>query len=167
METTHCNTDPPILNLIRTHRKNMDMQAGIRSEKSSGLFLSAFAEGPPAEVNTESALEQIHQLLSEGLLSQAQERIASQLRLRNLSPAAEARLLYASSRLLELRGKYRESLQVIRCYEQTSDCAALDAETRLLINRQLGIVYGLTGNSEHALAILREALREEIGRAHV
>ncbi|MGH9902247.1 MAG: tetratricopeptide repeat protein, partial [Pyrinomonadaceae bacterium] len=78
---------------------------------------------------------------------------------RDASLVAQARCLLSSA--LEMRGRYRESLEAVEPYETPESRAGLDAEAAACLRVQIGLAYNYTGDHPKAIALLNAALQHE------
>jgi DNA-binding NtrC family response regulator/tetratricopeptide (TPR) repeat protein len=125
-----------------------------RSQSEGGGPLRSAA---PSSWNEE--LERAHQLLDGG-----QSRLAEE-RLRRLIQASGDESLQAQARCLlslalEMQGRYREALEVVRIYEVPSKRAALTPETNIAVRVRIGLAYNQLGDHPKAIALLQATLRE-------
>ncbi|HWX42202.1 MAG TPA: tetratricopeptide repeat protein, partial [Blastocatellia bacterium] len=65
----------------------------------------------------------------------------------------------ALSKSLEMRGRYRESLDAVAMYEAPESRANLDLDASNCIRVQIGLAYNYTGDHPKAIALLNSALR--------
>jgi transcriptional regulator with GAF, ATPase, and Fis domain/tetratricopeptide (TPR) repeat protein len=108
----------------------------------------------------ENEIEAVRSLLDQGLSSEAERRSRSLIKMarRDASILAKAHCLHSVA--LETKGRYRESLEVIKIYESAESHASLDAEALALVRVHVGLAYNYTGDHPKAIAILNTALRE-------
>jgi hydrogenase-4 transcriptional activator len=105
-------------------------------------------------------LEAIHILLDQGLSSEAETRLSQLLRASRQDVSQLAMARCALSAALEMKGRYRESLEAVVMYEASEARARLDEETQICLRVQIGLAYNYTGDHPKAVALLNAALRE-------
>ena len=114
--------------------------------------------------------EAVHSLLDQGLSSEAERSSRSLIKTARRNPALLARAHCYLSVALEMQGRYLESLEAIKIYEQPEALKDLDAESLAYIRVHVGLAYHYTGDPPKAIAILNTALREASqsnGAAHL
>ena len=104
-------------------------------------------------------LDEIHQLLDEGLSSKADVRLRALIKSARSNPSLIANARCALSKSMEMQGRYRESLEAVAMYETPESRAGLDREAASCIRVQIGLAYNYTGDHPKAIALLNSALR--------
>lgn len=133
-------------------------------KRKTNLSLVNFSNPRPSSSNiAERKLEEIRLLLDQGRAKEAQQLLVPLLKpgknaRYNDSTLAKARC--ALSLLLEMQGRYRESLEAVAAYETNEAREGLDAEALACVRVHLGLAYQYTGDHPKAVAILNTALRE-------
>ena len=104
--------------------------------------------------------EVTRELLDWGRAAEAEARLHELIRAtrRDEVLLAQARCLLSSA--LEMQGRYRESLEAVRGYEDAQARAGLDDETSVRLRVQLGIAYNYAGDHPKAIALLNATARE-------
>lgn len=105
-------------------------------------------------------LEAIHVLLDQGLSSEAESRLAQLLRAARHDASQLAMARCALSAALEMKGRYRESLDAVAMYESPESRARLDEATQIALRVQIGLSYNYTGDHPKAVALLNAVLRD-------
>jgi transcriptional regulator with GAF, ATPase, and Fis domain/tetratricopeptide (TPR) repeat protein len=105
-------------------------------------------------------LDVINVLLDQGLSSEAEARLGHLLRLARHDAVQLAMARCALSTALEMKGRYRESLEAVVMYESPQARARLDEATQICLRVQIGLAYNYTGDHPKAVAILNAALRD-------
>jgi transcriptional regulator with GAF, ATPase, and Fis domain/Tfp pilus assembly protein PilF len=114
--------------------------------------------GSPASLADE--IEAVRSLLDQGLSSEAEKRSRSLIKTARRDASTLAKAHCFLSVALEMQGRYRESLEVVRVYELTDSHGSLDTEALALVRVHVGLAYNYTGDHPKAIAILNTALRE-------
>jgi tetratricopeptide (TPR) repeat protein len=107
-------------------------------------------------------LTEIQDLLDQGLSSKAESKLRVVIKsARDESLKAKARC--ALSKSLEMKGRYRESLEVLAIYESAESRKRLNPEALSCIQVQIGLAYNYIGDHPKAIALLKAALESAIG----
>jgi hydrogenase-4 transcriptional activator len=110
-------------------------------------------------------LENVRELIDQGLTSEARARLTSLLAQARNQPAllAEARCLLSVA--LEMQGHDRESLEAVVMYEAPEARAKLDHDLILKLRIRISLAYNYTGDHPKAIALLKATLRDvpEVG----
>ena len=120
------------------------------------------SRGRPAATreSLKAELEAIHVLLDQGLSSEAESRLELLLKAARHDPSQLAMARCALSAALEMKGRYRESLEAILMYESAVARARLDKEAQVSLRVQIGLAYNYTGDHPKAVALLNATLRD-------
>jgi len=106
-------------------------------------------------------LEETREMLDRGLPSAAEPRlrrlVADSAR---RDPRLQALARRTLSIALEVLGRYRDSLEVVRLYEGPDAARALDPETLSAVRVQLGLAYNYIGDPPKGIAVIQAELRE-------
>jgi transcriptional regulator with GAF, ATPase, and Fis domain/Tfp pilus assembly protein PilF len=105
-------------------------------------------------------LEAVNVLLDQGLSSEAEARLAQLMRAARHDASQLAMARCALSTALEMKGRYRDSLEAVAMYESPESRARLDEETQIALRVQIGLAYNYTGDHPKAIALLNAALRD-------
>jgi DNA-binding NtrC family response regulator/tetratricopeptide (TPR) repeat protein len=135
----------------------------------------ARARAQAARASLERELEDVRLLLDQGLTSEVLKRTAALMRASRQDATLLARARCLLSAALEMQGRYRESLEAVRMYEQPEERAKCDPLSSIYLGVQLGLAYNYTGDHPKAIALLNATLREaaehgggaQVGTAYV
>ena len=105
-------------------------------------------------------IEEIQSLLDRGLSSEAESRSRSLIKTARRDASILAKANCFLSVALEMQGRYRESLEVVKVYESAESHVGLDTQALALVRVHAGLAYNYTGDHPKAIAILNLALRE-------
>jgi hydrogenase-4 transcriptional activator len=115
-----------------------------------------------ASAALDGQLEEINNLLDQGLSSAVDARLRSLIKSARFDTSLTARARCALSRSLEMQGRYRESLEAVAMYEFPESRGSLDDEALSHVRVQVGLAYNYTGDHPKAIALLNTALREAV-----
>ncbi|HEX5706094.1 MAG TPA: tetratricopeptide repeat protein, partial [Pyrinomonadaceae bacterium] len=105
-------------------------------------------------------LEETRELLDRGLASEAETRlrhiISGARGDKNLLGGARCLLSMA----LEMRGRFIESLEVVKAYESAEGRRGLDAEVSSALRVQIGLAHNYNGDQPKAIALLNSELQD-------
>ncbi|HTK26645.1 MAG TPA: tetratricopeptide repeat protein, partial [Pyrinomonadaceae bacterium] len=96
--------------------------------------------------------------LRNGRSSKAEEILTDALESRTLSPDAFANLKRLLSFTLETLGRYKESLAVVKPFEDEENLGQLTVETQVRVTTQLAIAYSNLSDQPKAVTLLKENL---------
>ena len=105
---------------------------------------------------TDTLFRSVGQKLREGLSGEAERILVNSIDGYSHNPRDLANLKRLLSFTLETAGRYKESLETIREFDDENALADLDAETRIRITTQLAIAYSNTGDQPKAVTLLKE-----------
>ncbi|HEY0323211.1 MAG TPA: sigma 54-interacting transcriptional regulator [Pyrinomonadaceae bacterium] len=114
----------------------------------------------PTRESLVQELEAIHVLLDQGLSSEAESRLGLLLKAARHDASQLAMTRCALSAALEMKGRYRESLEAVAMYESAESRARLDEEAKICLRVQIGLAYNYTGDHPKAIALLNATLRD-------
>lgn len=130
------------------------MKNVIASSKSrSG---AAVIPRPIAKDKLDALFASIGENLRKGLSAEAKRIIDSSLLEFSLSADSTAHLKRLLSFTLETAGRYTESLDAIKPYEDESALAELSLETQVRVTTQLAIAYNNSGDQPKAVTLLKQ-----------
>lgn len=121
---------------------------------------NAIASGTGSRGGLASEIEEIQSLLDKGLSSEAESRSRALIKTARRDASILAKANCFLSVALEMQGRYRESLEVVKVYESAESHAGLDTQALALVRVHAGLAYNYTGDHPKAIAILNLALRE-------
>lgn len=138
-----------------------------RSQKPGVVNLAeararARTRGRQTKESLERELEEIRILLDQGLSTEAETRIALLINAARNHPSQLAMARCALSASLEMRGRYRESLEAVAMYESPESREKLDKDQQVYLRVQIGLAYNYTGDQPKAIALLNTTLRSII-----
>jgi DNA-binding NtrC family response regulator/tetratricopeptide (TPR) repeat protein len=132
--------------------------------KTASQFAASAAASAKTQMgNIEFQIEQteaVRSLLDQGLSSEAERSSRALIKTARRSPALLARAHCYLSVALEMQGRYVESLEAVKTYEQPERQRDLDADSLAYVRVHVGLAYHYTGDRPKAIAILNTALRE-------
>ncbi|MBD0370763.1 MAG: sigma 54-interacting transcriptional regulator [Pyrinomonadaceae bacterium] len=134
--------------------------SGIVNLEAARERLRSRTRSHPTREQLATELESIHVLLDQGLSSEAESRLVSLLRNARHDASQLAMARCALSAALEMKGRYRESLEAVAMYESAEARARLDAEAQICLRVQIGLCYNYTGDHPKAIALLNATLRD-------
>jgi hydrogenase-4 transcriptional activator len=114
----------------------------------------------PTRESLMSELEAVRVLLDQGLSSEAESRLTLLLKDARHDASVLAMARCALSAALEMKGRYRESLEAVMMYESTDSRARLDDGAKVSLRVQIGLAYNYTGDHPKAIALLNSTLRD-------
>ncbi len=119
--------------------------------------------GPQRPISADaldSVFLSIGQKLREGLSSEAEKVVKHTIENFSQSDDDLANLKRLLSFTLETVGKYKESLDAIRPYEDEEVLARIDTEIQVRVTTQLAIAYNNLGDQPKAVTLLKENLKK-------
>jgi hydrogenase-4 transcriptional activator len=128
---------------------------GAVSGKSHARKLS-----PITDQIMNKVIAEIQKNLDAGLSAAAEKLISQTLSAHSQTPETNAQLHILLSFAFETQGRYPESLETIKPFEDDSILTALGPELRVQLTVQLAIAYNNSGEYPKAVALLNQALRE-------
>ncbi len=105
-------------------------------------------------------LEQIQELLDIGDSRTAEERLNPILKLKTGEQKLQATIQLTHSRLLELRGDYRQALEAVQKYEPETARLKLDETLDIKMQVQIALCYNYLNDAPKAVALLQDALKD-------
>ena len=105
---------------------------------------------------TDTLFKSVGQKLREGLSGEAEKILVNAIESYTHNARDLANLKRLLSFTLETAGRYKESLETIREFDDENALAGLDEETRIRITTQLAIAYNNTGDQPKAVTLLKE-----------
>ncbi|MBX3281631.1 MAG: sigma 54-interacting transcriptional regulator [Acidobacteria bacterium] len=104
--------------------------------------------------------------LRDGRSSEAELLVRKTLPAYRFSPDEYANLLRLLAFTLETVGKYKESLEAVRPYDDPQNLANLSSESQVRVITQLAISFSNRGDYPKAVTLLKEALEEAKTSSH-
>ena len=139
----------------------------LGSQKPLSQFPAAAVASGPAQIKESSQFrsqpentEEVRSLLDQGLSSEAERSSRALIKTARRNPSLLARAHCYLSVALEMQGRYLESLEAVKTYQQPESIKDLDAESIAYVRVHVGLAYHYTGDPPKAIAILNTALRE-------
>jgi hydrogenase-4 transcriptional activator len=114
----------------------------------------------PNANDVDAVFRTVGQKLREGLSGEAENIIVKNIGSPAFNRDKAAHLQRLLSFTLETAGRYKESLDTIKPYEEEEALAELDAETRIKVITQLAIAYNNAGDQPKAVTLLKSALAD-------
>lgn len=115
------------------------------------------------KTNSESLvreLEAVHNLIDQGLTTEARSRLTSLLVQARGDKEVLAQARCALSIALEMQGHYRDSLDAVAMYETPDERARLDPALAARLRIQIALAHCHNGDHPKAIALLNAVLRE-------
>jgi len=137
-----------------------------RSESASSLFEARTAKERSSKLRAISqekitaVLGEVRQKLDKGLSSAAEEIITATLDNYLLSAEQQAELTELLSYTFETQGRYPESLEAIKRYDDETLLSQIDLPRQISVITQLAIAFNNTNDYPKAVALLNYALEE-------
>jgi len=130
--------------------------------KAGSFAAAADVHHPRLRSISDDELDEIFTLvggeLRNGRSSKAEEILTDALESRTLSPDAFANLKRLLSFTLETLGRYKESLSVVKPFEDEENLRQLGVETQVRVTTQLAIAYSNLSDQPKAVTLLKENL---------
>ncbi len=108
----------------------------------------------------ESVFSSVGQKLREGLSGEAERILTATIEDHSHSPDDFANLKRLLSFTLETIGRYKESLQMLKPFEDEENLRQLDLETQIRVSTQLAIAYNNLTEQPKAITLLKENLQK-------
>ena len=141
---------------IESH--SADRLSGVRRASQSGSDVHASGGRSISSDALTDIFLQIGQYLREGLSSKAEKVITDTIATYRHTPDNLANLKRLQAFTLETVGRYKESLDALRPYEDEDNRSQLGKETQVRVTTQLAISYNNLGDHPRAVTILKETL---------
>ncbi|HEX6624622.1 MAG TPA: sigma 54-interacting transcriptional regulator [Pyrinomonadaceae bacterium] len=154
----------------RFKKEGAESGPNTRGETRPGVVNLADARRTVASLATDTTanlyreLAETRELLDRGLPSAAEQRLHQLINAARRDPQLLAQSRRTLSIALEILGRYKESLEVVRMYEPAEARGTLDAETFSALRVQIGIAYNYAGDHPKAVGMLSAELREAVER---
>src|SRR5688572_6511052 len=140
---------------------------GLKASASSNLV--GLRRGARAETGAgtsreklDNAFSRVGQKLREGLSGEAEKVLIEAIEARGHNPNDLANLKRLLSFTLETLGRYKESLDILKPYEDASALAPLNHETQIRVTTQLAIGYSNLADQPKAVTLLKEMLKQAV-----
>jgi DNA-binding NtrC family response regulator/tetratricopeptide (TPR) repeat protein len=132
------------------------------SSKVNGLRRGARTESlaGTSRDQLDKTFSRVGQKLREGLSNEAEKVLNDAIKARGHAPNDLANLKRLLSFTLETLGRYKESLEVLKPYEETQ--SDLAPETRIRVTTQLAIAYSNLADQPKAVTLLKEMLKQAV-----
>src|SRR6187402_2843336 len=124
----------------------------------SGRGRNAASHEPLSVEEIDLLFRGVGQKLRDGLSGEAEDILLQTIKGFSHTPRDLTNFKRLLSFTLETAGRYKESLETIREFDDEEALARLDAETRIRITTQLAIAYNNTGDQPKAVTLLKENL---------
>ena len=111
---------------------------------------------PISKEKLDALFSSVGENLRKGLSGEAKRIIDNSLIEFSLSPDSKAHLKRLLSFTLETAGRYTESLDAIKLYEDEAALTELSLETQVRVTTQLAIAYNNSGDQPKAVTLLKE-----------
>jgi len=146
--TSELNRPPSVSKMAGTDGSQYNNARRISADRLEAVFLS------------------VGQKLREGLSAEAERILTRTLESYAHTPDNFANLKRLLSFTLETTGRYAESLDAVRPFEDEDNLANLSLETRVRVSTQLAIAYNNMNDQPKAVTVLKEALSTAEGNNH-
>jgi len=125
-------------------------------------------KGAPAakKKTVDELFSSIGKHLRDGRSSEAEALLRRTLPAYRFTPDVYANLLRLLAFTLETVGRYKESLEVVRPYDDLQNLANLSSETQVRVITQLAISFSNRGEYPKAVTLLKEVLEEAKADSH-
>ena len=149
-------------------RKNPHSVRGLsrsRSVRTSGAGADVFAylAEPISEDQLNEVFASVGQKLREGLSSEAERILNETIQSYSHTDDGLANLKRLLAFTLETVGRYKESLAVLKPYEDEEVLTRLNTESQVRVTTQLAISYNNLGDAPKAVTLLKHTLEEAEG----
>ena len=143
---------------------SMKRAASVRSKASNVRTPSIGVRTGRSRSQTPEQLKEVFltvgQSLREGLSKKAEEVLREALELDSYEPNDFADLKRLLSFTLETVGRYKESLEVLKPFEDEEVLERLDVETQVKVTTQLAIAYNNLNDHPKAVTLLKDNLQK-------
>src|SRR5688572_7572332 len=126
-----------------------DRATDVTASQGKGTRAAAAARAISHD-NIDALFKSVGQKLREGLSGEAEKILVKTIYGYSHSPRDLANLKRLLSFTLETTGRYKESLEIIRPYDEEKNLAELDTETQIKVTTQVAIAYSNTGDQPKA-----------------
>ncbi len=128
------------------------LRRGARTEKITGM----------TKEQLDKTFSRVGQKLRDGLSNEAEKVLTDAIELGGQKPNDLANLKRLLSFTLETLGRYKESLEILKPYEETEVRSTLEPETQIRVTTQLAIAYSNLADQPKAVTLLKEMLKEAV-----
>ena len=119
-----------------------------------------------SDEKTDELFASIGQKLREGLSGEAEKIIGKATAAFAFSPDQFAHLKRLLSFTLETTGRYKESLEAVKPFENEENLSQLEPETQVRVTTQLAIAYNNMGEQPKAVTLLKETRQKAEDTGH-
>lgn len=133
-------------------------KSGLKPKNVAFFGAKAKLPSPQAQYSAES-IKLARQKLDEGYSSEAERILREAIETRKHSPDDSATLKRLLAYTLETLGRYKESIECLKIYEQDELRAGLELENQLKVITQLAICYSNLSDYPKAVTLLKENLQ--------
>ena len=130
--------------------KVIGLRRGARTVKADGVSTDQL----------DKTFSRVGQKLRDGLSNEAEKVLNDAIELRGHAPNDLANLKRLLSFTLETLGRYKESLEVLKPYEEAQ--SELAPETQIRVTTQLAIAYSNLADQPKAVTLLKETLKQAV-----
>ena len=127
---------------------------GLKGDVRSDLYRTASAE------KRDEIFSGVGRKLREGLSTEAEKILTDAIENYTHAPDTLANLKRLLSFTLETLGRYKESLEVLKPFEDEDVLRCLEPETQVRVSTQLAISYNNVGDHPKAVTLLKETLEK-------
>ena len=146
-------------------RKNPNSARGLsrsRNVRTSGAGADVFAymAEPISDDHLNEVFASVGQKLREGLSSEAERILTETIQSYSHTDDALANLKRLLAFTLETIGRYKESLEVLKPYEDEEFLSRLNTESQVRVTTQLAISFNNLGDAPKAVTLLKHTLKK-------
>ena len=150
--------------------KKAKTDRGLTPELTAVIFTNDLIgrKGAPAanEKNVDELFSSIGKHLRDGRSSEAEALLRRTLPAYRFTPDVYANLLRLLAFTLETVGRYKESLEAVRPYDDPQNLANLSSEAQVRVITQLAISFSNRGEYPKAVTLLKEVLEKAKAGSH-